>query len=348
MELRVYSPEMAFLSVIDDASSVIWTRRYDEPGEVQAVLPATDQNLSITTRGRLLHIRDATEAAVIEDREIVEGYSERKITVKGRFLSSYMDRRLIRPTYSFSGKVEVAMRTLISNAAAIPLVELGALQGFNDTVAFQATYKDLLKYETKLARCASLGYRFRPDFTSRKIYFEIYAGEDHSLSQQDRPRVIFSDAFCNLNNVTFRENDQKLKTVFYIGGQGEGSGRVVVSYGDASGLERREVFVDARDITKEDGMTDAEYEELLIQRGIEKTEDCIVSSSFECETLADMNFVYKRDYDLGDIVTVRKEAWGLAADLRITEIQEVYEQGAVRIVPTLGTPLRQTIDWSDS
>lgn len=40
-----------------------------------------------------------------------------------------------------------------------------------------------------------------------------------------------------------------------------------------------------------------------------------------------VNFSYKKDYDLGDIVTVRKKAWGIEMDKRITEIQEIYENG---------------------
>lgn len=348
MDLRIYTPDLDFQGIVDDASSIIWTRRYDTPGEAQIVAPIADNNLRLFQRGNLVSFRGATEAAVIEDREIREDYRERKMTIRGRFLSSYMDRRLIRPTFKFSGLVEVAMRSILTNAYPIPLVELGELQGFTDTVKFQATYKDLLKYETKLARCAGLGFRFRPDFTGKRIVFEVYRGVDHSLSQADRPRVVFSDSYCNLNNVTFRDNDQKLKNVFYIGGQGEGADRVYASYGDATGLERRETFIDARDVQQEEGTSAEEYEQLLIQRGIEKSKDSIVSSSFDCETLPTMNFRYKEDYDLGDVVTVQKEDWGLSADLRITEIQEVYERGSVNIVPTLGEPLKQSIDWSDT
>lgn len=347
MELRIYSPEMELLGIIDNASSTIWTRRYFEPGETQVVLPITQDNLDLTRRGNLIYKRDSKEAAVIEDREIEEGYNIRKITIKGRFLSSYMDRRLIRPTVTFSGKVELAMRQLLAGSYPIPLVELGELQNLPETTSFQATYKGLLKYETKLAKCAGYGYRFRPDWTARKIYFEVYEGLDHSASQSDRPRVIFSDAYSNLNDTTYRENEQEYKNVLYIGGEGEGSARKIVSIGDSSGLDRREAFVDARDLRQDTDITDAAYEEMLLQRGREKASEMVISECVECETLADINFRYKTDYDLGDIVTVRKANWGIDLNMRITEISEVYEQGQTKIVPTLGDPLKETIDWSD-
>ena len=65
-------------------------------------------------------------------------------------------------------------------------------------------------------------------------------------------------------------------------------------------------------------------------------------------TLPEVNFKYKRDYDLGDIVTVNKKAWGIKMEKRITEIQEVYENGGFQIVPTFGNPLPDTVDLSDN
>ena len=45
---------------------------------------------------------------------------------------------------------------------------------------------------------------------------------------------------------------------------------------------------------------------------------------------------------------IQKENWGLSTDLRLTEITEVYEYGAMRVQPTFGTPLPATIDWSEA
>ena len=48
------------------------------------------------------------------------------------------------------------------------------------------------------------------------------------------------------------------------------------------------------------------------------------------------------------IVTVRKKAWGIEMDKRITEIQEIYENGGFSIVPTFGDPLPDSVDLSDN
>ncbi len=348
MEIRFYDSDMNFIGVMENQVSLIWTRKYYEPGKARLFAPLTEENERLTRKGNLIWKRGSKEAAVIEDRVLDDTTTPATIEVTGRFLSSYMDRRLIRPKVTFNGYVEVAMRTLLSGVAAIPRVELGTLNNFTETVSFQATYKNLLTYQEKLSKCSDIGFRFRPDFSAKKIYFETYKGKDRSRSQSTNSRVIFSERYDNLNGIIYRENDQLLKNVVYIGGEGEGSERTFVSYGDATGLGRRELFVDARDITREEGMTQEQYEEKLLQRGHEKNTEYQESKSINCITDADANFKYRVDYDLGDIVTVEKKAWGISVDYRITEIEEVYEQGGMKVSPTFGTMLPETIDWEDN
>ena len=114
----------------------------------------------------------------------------------------------------------------------------------------------------------------------------------------------------------------------------------------ARGLELRESFVDAKDLQKDEGTTDEEYKATLIQRGKEKLAERSEAVAFECKTLANSNFRYKTDYDLGDIVVIRKEEWGVTNNLRITELQETYEYGSMTVEPTFGTPLPESVDWS--
>ena len=170
-------------------------------------------------------------------------------------------------------------------------------------IAKEAAYKNLLYYEIKLSKSSNIGFRFRPDFTAKTITFELYKGLDRSISQADRNRVIFSDSYS--------KNDQLQKTVCYVGGSGEGTAKIYVTAGDdtLAGLERRETYIDASDVTSDD-ITDAEYKAALIQRGQTELDADVLSESFECTTEADSNFKYKSGYDLRDIVTLQKNGRG--------------------------------------
>lgn len=350
MEVRIYDMQMNFKGLIEDQTSVLWNRSYFGNGSFELYCPVTPNNQGLLQVGYLVWMRGAVEAGVIEELITEQNAYKNQITAKGRFLDSYMSRRLIRPTYNAQNElVETSMRTLLTNAESIPLVQLGAVQGFTETVSFQATYKNLLDYEIKLAKYANIGFRFRPDFTNKTITFELFKGLDRSVNQSDRNRVIFSEQYNNIAEAKYSVNTQLMKTVCYVGGQGEGASRTFVIAGDdtLTGLNRREVYINASDI-QPDGLTTAEYEAALLQRGVNELQHDSLAHSFECVTEANGNFQYKVNYDLGDIVTIRKDNWGLSQDLRLTALTEVYEYGAMKVSPTFGNPLPETIDWSDN
>lgn len=358
MEVRVYNPQLQLMGVVEDFISLLWNRKYNTAGDFELYVPITSDNVRYFVRGNIVAYLGAAEAGVIESLEAQQDNKKNQMIIKGRFLESYLDRRLIYTgdptqkvshTVNYSGNTETAMRSLITNAAAIPLLELGEIKGFTDTITFQATFQNLLKYESKLAQSASLGFRCIPDFVNKKIIFDIYKGLDHSESQSDRVRVTFSDSYNNIDSADYTENDQLLRTVCFVGGQGEGAEREWVIAGDnaLTGLERREVRLDATDVSPDD-LTTEQYREKLAERGRSLLEDDdILVKSFECQTIPDGNFIYKEHYDIGDIVTIKKESWNISVDLRITAITETYEHGKAEINPTFGNPLPDTIDWED-
>ena len=348
MELRFYDKDLNLLGITENQISFIWTRKFFESGVFKAVLPITNDNIKICQMENIVTYRGAENGGVIEDVLLRANESEKTITIQGRFLSSYMDRRLVRPVFNFSGKVEIAMRRMLAEAFPLPLVELGALNNFNESVVFQASYKNLLSVENKLSTGFNIGFKFRPDFTAKKIYFETFKGVDRSRQQNERAFVEFSNKFNNLNSLEHRTNNQLLKNVAYVGGEGEGEERVYVEVGEttSSGLDRRELFVDARDLQSQN-VSAADYKEVLKTRGREKMAEHSLVNAYECSTVSTGNYNYKIDYDLGDIVTVRHTEWGFSEAKRITEISEVYENGGMFVAPVLGTPLPATINWEE-
>lgn len=347
MEVRVYNEDLYRVGQIENQTSIIWTRKFFEAGNFEIHAPITPKSRKLLTKKNIVSIKGAKEAGVIEDIEKEESDIKNEITAKGRFLSSYCDRRVIKGTVNYNNaKIEAVMRELLTMCEKIPRVELGELHGFDPTISFQATYRNLQTVLNKIAKYGLIGYRFTPDFNNHRIIFDTMQGTDRSYAQNKNKRVLFTESYNNLKNTIYKYNDQALKTVAIVGGQGEGDARIIVTAGSGSGLDLREIFVDARDISK-DGLTDAQYKAALYQRGEEALNEARIAESLESEVDPQTNFTYKEDYDLGDIVTVKKKSWGLYMHQRITEIQEVYENGGGYVVPTLGDPLPETIDWGE-
>lgn len=351
MNIRFYTPEMEYIGDMENQRSLIWTRRYYESGEFTLVAPITQDNVAMTARGNLVWMRGARDAGIVESRELSEQNGDALLTVSGRFLTAYLDRRVIKGTpYTFSGTAEDGMRAIVSNMTPIPRIVLGTRQGYTQRVEFQATYKSVHSYVCKLGQRAGLGFRMRPDFITGQIFFEVYEGLDRSAGQEDRSRVIFSEKYDNLTGAVYQENEQIWKNVAYVGGEGEGSARKYVTVGDVSaeGLQRRETFYDGSSVEHGETVSDSVYLTHLRTYGEQRLKEDALAVSLACDTETNLNFRYLTDYDVGDIVTVRKASWGLQTDLRITQIDEVYENGAMRITPTFGDTLPLAIDLSDS
>lgn len=353
-QVKVYDINLQRKGVIDVYRSLIWTRKYKEAGTVELHASLNARNLALLQKGNIITMSGSVESAFIEGMAADDFTNE--ITATGRMLSSGLSRRGIKTVVIFTGGTyEEAMRTLVDAAAIsvtnpLPLLQLGEVAGLGEAVTFQVSYKDLYTYLTKLSACSNLGFRVRADYKAKIFYFEVYEGKDHSKNQTGNKRVIFSEVYKNINKATFTTNSQNYKTHAVVFGDGVGTSRTIMEAtidDTATGWERRELMVDARDISKDD-MTTAQYQSALIQRGNEKLAEYGIVECLEATTLPFVNFSYKKDYDLGDIVTVNKKAWGLEMDKRITEIQEIYENGGFTIVPTFGDPLPDAVDLSDN
>lgn len=348
MEIRIYDRELNFQGIIENQTSLLWTRKYFEPGTFELHVPVTTYNTSLMQLGNLVTMHGQDDAGVIEDIQYEESVDKNEITAQGRFLSAYMEYRLIVGTVNINSTVEVAMRDLLQRCTAIPLVTLGALHGFTKTVDGQVTNVNLLTFMKKLAKAGNLGYIFRPDFTAKTITFDTYEGVDRRLSQTVNNRVVFSESYDNLAGVTYKANDQSYANVAYAYGKDADENEVslVVGDTDATGLDRREIYVDGSGINATD-LTADEYKAKLRQEAQNTLNAKAMSETFECDTYAEGNFTYRTHYDLGDIVTIHKAGWDIRRDLRITEILETYEYGTMTVTPTFGNPLATAIDWSD-
>lgn len=355
MEIRIYDPDMTFRGIIENQTSLVWNRKYNEAGDFILTCPVTSRTIELLTPGRLVWVKGKAEAGIIEHKKLIQNHVHHAIEVRGRFLEAYMSRRLIRPMTStgsaevlFTGTAEDAMRTFFENAAELPGIELEERHGFEETVDLQILYGNLLEYESNIAKSVAYGFRFRPDFDNKIIVFEIYKGVDHSTGQSDRPRVVFSPSYANLITAEYTYNDQLYNNVCYVAGEGvedRDIQKIVVVAGDDSltGLARRELYITGT--TQSNGLTIAQYRAKLLEEGNMRLADVGEAESFTFTIDPNGNFKYGAQYDLGDIVTIIKDDWNLQKDLRLTAVSEIYESEIPKIEVTLGTTLPEKINW---
>lgn len=341
IEVRIFNPALELQGFLDEFSSLIWIRRYQMPGEFELRTPYAAESKRLLAPGNIVQKFDGlptVDAGIIENLVMTTD----EIVVKGRFLESYLDRRLIKETTYYTGNAEDSMRSIISNMVPIPLLELGADKGLTETLKFQATYKPVLDIIQKACRSTTLGFRIRPDFEARKMYFEVYKGEDRTSASG--AKVIFSEKYDNLMDEQYTYDSINYKTKCFVS-QLINEVRVAYSVGGGSGLDLREMHLQTSVDTN--GKTSAEIQDAMETQGQRALDGKIISESFTFSTDAESPFIYRTEYDVGDQVYINHIAWDINLDLRITEIEEDYEGGGREIVLTCGSPLPEIMNFEE-
>ena len=98
-------------------------------------------------------------------------------------------------------------------------------------------------------------------------------------------------------------------------------------------------------------LTDTEYEELIKQRANEKAKDNDLSEEYTA-TVTDITkqYTYKKDYNIGDFVTIADEELGMEIDAQITNviITRQDDRNIVDIEFTYGSRIKDIIEESET
>lgn len=357
MEIYIFDRDLNFRGILESYFSLIWTRRYSKCGEFELHCGLTPTTLGLLKRGNVIWKNDGTEAGYIEYRNItLNAQKEEILVVSGKFLAGYLDRRIVWGTERFYGKAEVAIRTLVNNHAInpenpdriIPLLELGALNGFTQNTNIQTSYSNLLETIEKIATASGLGFTCNANLENKAIALDVYEGVDRTAGQNINAPAIFSQEFENVLEQEYTDSLNNYRNVALVGGVGEGTERKLAVVGAGAGLDRFEIFADRRDLSNEDEngdpIPDVDYLPLLEQVGNEVLAENTEIQTFDSKINLNSNLIYKQDFDLGDIVTCTSKKWGVTIDTRITEIEEVYEEKGFDVYVTFGNIVPTLID----
>lgn len=348
MDIVVLDTNLDPISIADIYESFIWTDRYYECGDFELYTSIEGAIPDHIKQDYYLQNPNSEHVMVIEKLAIkTDSENGNHLTVTGRSLESILDRRVIWKQTTLTGNFQNGIKRILTENIISPSDNSRKINNFvfeasDDpvitklTIDAQYTGNNVYDVICSLCREKKVGFKITIN-DSKQFVFKLYAGVDRSYQQTTNPYVIFSPSFDNIVNSNYVESKSALKNVVLVAGEGEGSERKYASVGSSSGLNRRELFVDARDISSDvgDGVTlsETEYTTKLKQRGSEKLSECKEVSSFEGEAETNLMFKYKEDFFEGDVVQVANE-YGHETPARILEmVTSVSEQG-ISIYPT--------------
>ena len=173
-----------------------------------------------------------------------------------------------------------------------------------------------------------------------KIAIGLYAGTDRSYRQSKNPFVVFSQENENLLGFSYKYDESKKVNAALIGGEGEGIDRKLAQIGTAAGLDRDEVFVDAKDVAstiedsngKQTTYTADQYNKLLEERG--RLNMTPAEESFDSSVDLTRSYEYRKDFDVGDIVTIYDQHTGVYVNVRLMSVLETEDASGYTLAPT--------------
>ena len=355
--IYIYNHERERVGLLQHDDSVQWMEFYAEAGEVKIVAQITPENLEYLVDGNRLYNPDVDTVARISHIDKEELKKENLITVRADITSELFSDRVVMATVNVTN-VEAAMYSVYAqNRRGLP-IDIGGAEGFTEQQDMEITWNSVLDAEMRLAEVSGLGFKVLFDPETGTETFKVYRGVDRTDDSSPDYIGYFGTDVEAIENVTVTSGTTEYKNVAVVAGAGEGANRTVriVSLYPVAGENRRELFVDARDLQREYQVatptgdvdsqgdpvfafethkyTESQYQALLDQRGREKLSENLRTFSVTCD-ITQNNMVYGIDYNLGDRVPVKLPKYNLYATARLAAANMVYERGSTRIVAIL-------------
>lgn len=382
MQFMVLDKNYDGIAMIDTFISAIWTVRYDEAGDFELYTPVRLDYIQTMKIGNYLWNADSDRLMVIETVEIDSDLDEgAKLIVTGRSLESVLDRRIVMSSNVLSGNIQDVIFAILQNEVIIPSAER-KIPGFKCTPTtdtritginiseFSARGENVYDVICMLCQTYKLGWKLLPHGTGG-FEFSLYVGTDRSYDQNTNPYVVFSPSFENLLNSNYVKSFKSYKNSIYAIGtyqkkviiqnkykndDGEWIVEEQTTYEEAevnaweyseestpTGLARREMFIDNGGVN--DGEQGGEYDTwnaINKEKAAGELGEHQTTTAFEGELESTRQYVYGKDFSIGDIVQVENE-FGITGTVYISEIVFSQDASGITVTPTFTSTEDETI-----
>lgn len=379
MDVRVFDKELNAIGVIDEMASLIWTIKYFAVGAVKLLAPMTTHNQQLLISGNVIVKHDeyidyidenentwrrAAEITYVHYRKDENG--QEQIEVEAQMLGFWLNQRVITPQLALTGTCqlvvnkivqknvgsEAAIRRRFPNFMVLAQDDLGGTSFDYSNEALKALGDEV----RDICQQGKIGYDILVCERQKLYGFYLYEGKNLTSGNTDgNPPCIFSRDFDNVNEQDYENDSSNVKNHAYVRGSADSNNVqevVEVDNASATGLELKEVLIDATDISRsaEDSsgtaidIPVATYRAMLASRGNTELASMIENYTFNSSVNIQSNLKYKEDFDLGDRVTCIEKRWNITINSRITELTQTFESGKTLIEATFGESAPTLLD----
>ncbi|AAB18719.1 minor tail protein [Lactococcus phage r1t] len=281
------------------------------------------------------------------DRVVCDDSTKGEVVISGKSLRAKSLKRIVYRIYHQTKKPEQIIYDHLNNEVVNPSQASRKIQYLSitspgtlstSTVDYQNSYGVVCDEVDALCSTYDIGIReTATNLQNPHNKLEIVKGKDLS------DVVEFNVDFDNLLSESYESSNFDEATMAWVFGEGDGSARLNVKLNDnLAGLEREEIYVDARDIQKQTQngsgkditLTDSQYKAALTSRGIEKLaeQEEVLTINGDIDLESDL-FVYGKDYELGDRVRFTSKLFNLTKTSVLAGIDETWDNTGHHMSP---------------
>lgn len=349
IQITVFSVTNTEFEPIGDLSqftSIILPDAFNGYGNFELWAPIMDDNSELLKKDNILWAGGENAYIIEVVKSTVDSKGTKSYHIKGRSLERFLCDRIVWGGYTKTGYASTIMYDLVDKNCINPtnanrkipwLVNATDLHIGKQITQYQKTGGEIYDALTNLASDSDIGFSIIFDPRNQQLVFEVREGTDRTLGNTaGNDPVVFSTDLEDILSSSYYSNNEDEKTVALVQGEDSGSSRKseVVGATTGSGFNRRELYVDARDLQSEiyndDGtttsLTDAQYRATLIQRGDEKLAEHVATETFDAQIrqFGDVQYEFGVDYVKGDKVTVIDRQLMVQVSARITSVEEDF------------------------
>lgn len=327
------------LTAFENYISFLWTDRYAEEGDFEIETVPEASLLAVCKQDYYIMNTDSEHEMIIEGLKIVTDVEDGpRLYVTGSSLESILKRRIVWSKTVLSGNLQNGIKKLLNENIISPTdasrkISNFVFQASTDTditkleIARECDKENLYDLIVDICQTKKIGFKIVRN-ASNQFVFSLYAGKDHSYTQETLPFVAFSPKFDNLENSEFNNSTaDSVNTVYVTGGENDSESLVL---GNNSGLARRESHVSAGTM---DESYSGSYTDFLTEKGNEELKDKKITKTFEGNVDATGLFKLGVDFSLGDIVQIENE-FEIRDRARVVEIIHSDDKSGRIVYPT--------------
>jgi Siphovirus ReqiPepy6 Gp37-like protein len=344
--------------IINGFTSKMWVERYDKAGEFKFVGPEAAGLREKLPVGSFVSHASSYDIMIVENHEINDDGTSPLITITGRGFETFFESRIVGSNkvlpvsnvvsdyillseYSWNQAVDlisdhILVEMLLNDAYAIPYVSVYSTVTKSSTQAERTVKRDTLyNVVMNLLAIDTLGIKvIRPGSWSTKnpnTSVVIHCGQDRTNN------VVFSFENGEILTADYLWSNKKLRNAALVVGKYV---EMVVEPDYEVGYDRRMMFISAPEIDQDfpGPPTGVDLDNVIAamrQKGVDTLSSLNSIALTKAETKKNsLDYKYRQDYDIGDLVTVRGN-YQEVATMRVTEFVETEDNTGESAYPTL-------------